>query len=159
MGSTPQVENAKQGWHDWWTAFHSDGFDASRGDGLLDQDLRSDLDDAVGRYAKVLGGIRRSACEPNKELLLPSRHIRFRCGSQGTSGQEEGRRRDIDVEPLAATLLQNLRYARRFHEAVVGGNESKRIADLADLDTLLTGNAWCILSLDGEDDIAFVQHV
>ena len=89
------------------------------GVGLLDQDLGSDLDDAVGRYAKVLGGIRRGAREPNKELLLPSWHIRLRRGSERTSGQEEGRRRDIDVEPLAATLLQNFRYAWRFHEAVV----------------------------------------
>src|SRR5262245_6992353 len=129
------------------------------GVGLLDQDLGSDLDDAVGWYAKVLGGIRRGACEPNKELLLPTWHIRLRCGSERTSGQEEGCRRDIDVEPLAATLLQYLWYARRFHEAVVSGNESKRVTDFADMDPLLTGNAWYILSLDGEDDVAFVQHV
>ena len=43
--------------------------------GPLDEDLGSDLDDAVGWYAKVFGGIRRGAREPNEELLLPSWHI------------------------------------------------------------------------------------
>src|SRR5262245_16009004 len=43
--------------------------------GPLDQDLGSDLDDAVGWYAKVFGGIRGGAGEPNEELLLPSWHI------------------------------------------------------------------------------------
>src|SRR5262249_49482046 len=40
-----------------------------------------------------------------------------------------------------------------------GGYESKRVSDLADLDTLLTRHARCIFSLDGQDDVAFVQHV
>jgi len=43
--------------------------------GLLDQDLGSNLHDPVGWYAKVFGGIRRGAREPNEELLLPSWHV------------------------------------------------------------------------------------
>src|SRR5215475_1297786 len=106
MGSTPKSMVPSKDGNDWWDVFRSDGFDVKRSVALLDQDLGTDLDDAVGRYAKVLGGIRRGACEPNKELLLPGWHSRFCCGPQGTSGQEEGPGRLDGLAPEMWTYLR-----------------------------------------------------
>ena len=53
---------------------------------------------------------------------------------------------------------QDLRHARRLHEAVVRDHANEGVGHALDLDALVARHAGRVLGLDGEDDVALVQH-
>ena len=55
-------------------------------------------------------------------------------------------------------MLEDLRHARRLHEAVVRDHAYEGIRHAVDLDALVARHAGRVLRLDGEDDVAFVQY-
>src|SRR6516162_9585591 len=55
-------------------------------------------------------------------------------------------------------MLDDLRHAWRLHETVMGDHTDEPVAHGVDLDPLVTRHTRRIFGLNGEDDVALVQH-
>ena len=61
------------------------------------------------------------------------------------------------LRSLRRQMLEDLRHARRFHEAVARDHADEGVGDPVDGDALVARHARHVLGLDGQDDVALVQ--
>src|SRR5262249_23594060 len=110
-----------------------------------DHHLRAHFHHPIARNAEVLGGLLGAAPQPDKEPFLPARHFRLHCGLERAAGEEKGGRGNVDIEVFTATVIDDLRHARRLHEAVMRDHTNEGVGDAIDLDALVPRHAWGIL--------------
>ena len=73
--------------------------------------------------------------------------------------QEKRGIHDFQLNALFAQQPQNLRDARRFLEAVVGGDAYETRAECLNMNPLIVGDVRQLLGLDGQQDVVFMQDL
>src|ERR1035438_6730237 len=95
-------------------------------------DLRADLDHAVGRQGKEIGGRPRVAREESEEELAPLRHPGALDGAQRLAAQVEAGVGFVDRHALRLAESQHAEHVRALLEAEVGGHAPEALAEALD---------------------------